>query len=276
LLQLGDETGKAVSKTFRHMVATDDVNLRRLKGMLLGAWIPQLLRALSQHFKTVLTSTLYIGPMRARSERYYRYQDLAVSEIDPDGKNFPMFLNSLTSRQIDDFSAWVERLFGYGVRVVRQTGHISINLVNGGISTNIVDVGYGVSQILPVLGQIWWARARPLAREVQGALALLAIEQPELHLHPAHQALLADALVGETAGEGPRERRMNYLVETHSETLVNRFGEFSADGRLQADDVQVILFDTIDNDSTQVRTVKFDDDGTLVDWPYGFFQPAAI
>ncbi|WP_445954446.1 AAA family ATPase [Thauera sp. SDU_THAU2] len=55
----------------------------------------------------------------------------------------------------------------------------------------------GYRKFLPVLGQIWWARNRTVSRNSRTPLALLAIEQPELHLHPAHQALLADALVGE-------------------------------------------------------------------------------
>jgi hypothetical protein len=276
MTRIGADAGKIVSKSIENLIRNNPKTLRRLNALLLGSWLPSLLRSLNLYFKSVLSSTLYIGPARARSERYYRYQDLAVSEIDPDGKNFPMFLNSLTSRQIDDFSSWVERLFGYGVRVARQTGHISINLVNGGVHTNIVDVGYGVSQILPVLGQIWWAKARPLTKEERSSpVGLLAIEQPELHLHPAHQALLADALVGETTPSEER-RRMNYVVETHSETLINRFGEFISLGKIRPDDVQIILFDALTDQSTQVRTVGFSEDGTLLDWPYGFFQPSAL
>jgi hypothetical protein len=135
----------------------------KLHDMLSLAALPSILSRIRSHLRAIITSTLYIGPARARSERYYRYQDLAVSEIDPDGKNFPMFLNSLTSGQIGQFSRWIEDLFGYGLHVSRQSGggHMSINLVARGLTTNIVDTGYGVSQILPVLGQIWWARNRP-------------------------------------------------------------------------------------------------------------------
>src|ERR1700729_3081267 len=118
--------------------------------------LPDMMNRASESFRLLTSQSLYIGPARARSERYYRYQDLAVSEIDPDGKNFPMFLNSLATHHIHSFSRWIEDLFGYGLRVSRQEGggHMSIDLVGKGITSNIVDTGYGVSQILPVLGQI--------------------------------------------------------------------------------------------------------------------------
>jgi predicted ATPase len=111
-------------------------------------------------------------------------------------------------------------------------------------------------------------------------MALLAIEQPELHLHPAHQALLADALVGEltvnVSDESSLNKRMHFLIETHSETLVNRLGELIAAGKILHSDVQVILFEALEDDTrlTDVRTSPFASTGELVDWPYGFFQPA--
>ncbi len=233
-----------------------------------------------EDLKTHLSSTLYIGPVRARSERYYRYQDLAVSEIDADGKNFPMFLNSLTKEQRDDFSRWVMKRFGYGVEVTPEAGHISINLRNGKYRTNIVDNGYGISQILPVLGQIWWAsrkRAKaygpPWVR--QNRSNILLIEQPELHLHPAHQALLADAIVGEGRSSS-KHGGVDFIIETHSEALVNRIGELVAEGRVAANDVQILIFETDSDDEreTNVRIADFDASGVLNNWPYGFFQPA--
>lgn len=223
----------------------------------------------------IINSVSYIGPARARSERYYRYQDLAVSEIDPDGKNFAVFLNSLSTGERRSFSRWIEGLFGYGVTLTTQPGHISINIIDRERTTNIVDTGYGLSQVLPVLGQIWWAalmRRNRIPRNYRRTRPILAIEQPELHLHPAHQALLADALTGSVEGS---TTGCSFVVETHSETLLNRLGELVAKGHISTRDVHVLLFDDdiTDIDSTVVRTVTFGEDGELVDWPYGFFQP---
>lgn len=252
----------------------------KVRNIIAVVVLADLLRRVDQQLRGILSGVLYIGPARARSERYYRYQDLSVSEIDPDGKNFPMFLNSLTYLQVQKLSSWIESLFGYGVSVRREGGHISIDLIARGNISNIVDTGYGVSQILPVLGQIWWARSRPqTAATRQAQVSVLAIEQPELHLHPAHQALLADALVGEV-GLTPEyryqpESRINFIVETHSETLVNRLGELINAGRLNHADVQIVLFepDATGAHVTTTRTSSFNQSGELIDWPYGFFQP---
>ncbi|WP_245432455.1 AAA family ATPase [Rhizobium sp. WW_1] len=276
--QIGAAQGKTVGRLFDSLASSPpgSTTYEQIALLVNAAALPNLFRSISSHLRSIFSATLYIGPARARSERYYRYQDLAVSEIDPDGKNFPMFLNSLRVSQVQEFSDWVRKLFGYGVSLSRSTGHISINLTNGGDETNIVDVGYGVSQILPVLGQIWWARNRVISRESRSPLSLLVIEQPELHLHPAHQALLADALVGDATASIERNNsagRMHYVVETHSETLVNRLGEFIAAKRVDPSEVQVILFEPDDDGTTtKVRTVEYNSDGALIDWPYGFFQ----
>ena len=235
-----------------------------------------LLREVNSRLRGTISQTLYIGPARARSERYYRYQDLSVSEIDPDGKNFAMFLNSLRWDQLESLSAWVERLFGYRVSLSKTSGHISINLKEEKNETNIVDTGYGVSQILPVLGQMWWAANRDRGGRAP-EISMLSIEQPELHLHPAHQSLLADALADELLQNSSRERaRLHFLVETHSETLVNRLGQLIGTGKISADDVQVLIFETSPANArkTDVRIASFGSSGELINWPYGFFQPA--
>jgi hypothetical protein len=262
---------------------TPDGFYAKFRSLVALAALADLLRQVDQQLRNILSGVLYIGPARARSERYYRYQDLSVSEIDPDGKNFPMFLNSLSYYQMERLSDWIKSLFGYGIRIRREGGHISIDLVSEGHTSNIVDTGYGVSQILPVLGQIWWARSRPpLPASRQRQVSLLAIEQPELHLHPAHQALLADALVGEVglSPDGPRGpgSRIHFVVETHSETLVNRLGELVGAGKLNHADVQIVLFepDSSVEQVTTIRTSSFNEAGELVDWPYGFFQPSIL
>lgn len=271
-------------KTFRKLI--QDVrtkNTKKLKSKLQELYISSLFIPLAQStFDTLreqMSQTLYIGPVRARSERYYRYQELAVSEIDPDGKNFPMFLNSLSGRQLSDFSQWVHDMFGYGVELSQPAGHISINLVVGENKTNIVDNGYGISQVLPVLGQIWWAANRPLMRGAGGAVGapIIAIEQPELHLHPAHQALLADAFVAHqrrSTGAGGTNRALQFIIETHSEALINRMGALISDKQIAAEDVQVLIFEGETSErTTEVKVASFDSDGALQNWPYGFFQP---
>lgn len=224
-------------------------------------------------------ATLYIGPARASGERFYRYQELEVSEIAPDGENLPMFLASLSNSELSEFSDWVEGIFGYGISVSRSVGHVSINLKRDGFHANVADTGYGVSQVLPILAQTWWAnrgRVRGISGRVSSVHApyrIFAMEQPELHLHPAHQAKLADVFV---ESYSQSKRPVNYVIETHSESLINRLGELIEDGKIPASAVQIVIFSDdgngTDPNGAGVRISNFDENGHLVSWPYGFFS----
>lgn len=250
------------------------IELRRL---LLIQSVISLLNSTSSALRQVIANSLYIGPARAPSERYYRYQDLAVSEIDSDGKNFPMFLNSLRASELEAFSDWVRSIFKFGVDIGRESGHMSIRVTGDRGAINIVDTGYGISQILPVLGQIWWANRRPRQTTLTPDTLVICVEQPELHLHPAHQALLAKVFVN-----SPKRRPSgnvlgspSLVVETHSETLINEIGALVAAGEADPSDVQILVFeeDRSDDSVTNVRRATFDEQGFLQNWPYGFFLP---
>lgn len=240
----------------------------------------QILELINENLTSFFHGVGYLGPARAAGERYYRKQELEVSEILPNGSNFPMFLDSLTISQKRAFSDWVENLFGYGVELKSFEGHISINLKAGKNSVNVTDTGYGVSQILPVLGTVWWASQRPPERWASITQNLnvrtIAIEQPELHLHPAHQAKLADVFAKgvSLAEDSAANRKVNVLIETHSEALINRLGELIENGVLDKNDVQIVVFSAEDdiNSPTKVSLAEFDDKGALTNWPFGFFN----
>lgn len=259
-------------------------NQEELNKLILLSIFPRLVNSCAENLNSIFESVLYIGPARSKSNRYYRYQDLSVSEIDPNGDNFPMFLNSLSPSQLKSFSEWVRKLFGYGISLKKESGHIAINLIYGDNKINIVDTGYGVSQLLPVLGQVWWANNKPRENtnikksEVEN-FRILAIEQPELHLHPAHQALLADSFAGAVNSFKSSDGRITkYVIETHSEAFINRIGEMISEKKLSFDDVSVLVFDQLGNDeeTTEIHISNFSEDGYLENWPYNFFVPVSV
>jgi hypothetical protein len=138
---------------------------------------------------------------------------------------------------------------------------------NAGTTVSHRDIGFGVSQVLPVLVNAAAMRER-----------LIAIEQPELHLHPAQQAELGDVFIESALGE----RKNTFLLETHSEHLIlrvmRRIRE-TAQGRLPPGAVSIrptdvaVLYVERDGDHSIVREMPLNERGELVKaWPGGFFE----
>ena len=143
------------------------------------------------------------------------------------------------------------------------------------IQVSHLDVGVGVSQVLPVL---------VAAYDRSTAGRILAIEQPELHLHPALQAELGDVFIESTLGMKRRKRR-TLLLETHSEHLIlrilRRIRE-TTDGELPEDKIPVhpddvaVLYVEPSRDGAVVTEIPITPDGDFEQrWPRGFFPERA-
>ena len=267
--------------------------MKRLHGIVLADRIPHLLNEIDSFLAATFKSVSYIGPLRATAERFYRQQDLAVDEVDPQGANLAMFLMGLSSSGQAEFSRWCQQSIGFSVEAKQNGAHVSINLRDStdGALFNIADMGFGYSQLLPVLATMWRAvSAGPTQHKDDSAMRpvmvspqldqeslpkIIAIEQPELHLHPRLQGRLARllcAIVNESKSSGTK---VHLVCETHSETIVNEVGRFVSKGMIKTDDVQVLVFEKKDGESTStVRKAEYDSDGVLLNWPYGFFFPS--
>ena len=138
------------------------------------------------------------------------------------------------------------------------------------------DTCFGYSQILPIITQIWdlSTSQQPCNSPTKQAPLVIAIEQPELHLHPALQAKLAKAFIASIKLAESNGYQLQMLIETHSETIINFFGQAIAAKKLSNKDVSVVLFDRDRGTKhTKVRTSGYDSDGYLTNWPVGFFAP---
>ena len=214
------------------------------------------------------------APIRSSPSRTY---DLAGSSPDPGGKNVPAYLQSV---YFQDRSRWLQlkdRLEQFGRRSglfeeigVKQLGGIEggpfqLQVRKAGTSRagprrNLIDVGYGVSQALPVLVELF----RPDAPQ------MLLFQQPEVHLHPSAQAALG-TLFCETAAAGRQ-----LIIETHSDYIVDRVLLDVRDRRtdLEAEDVSILYFQREDLD-VRIHSIRVDDEGSVLDAPEGyrrFFQ----
>lgn len=233
----------------------------------------------------------YIAPVRAEAIRYYREQGLQVEDIDPYGKNLQEFISSLNNEMADSYKNYCIHVLGVYPVITPFGGQNSISLRSPDSElTNLTDVGFGYSQILPIVTKLWYATQAftPTGSYLRNALQeTVLIEQPELHLHPAMQAKIADALI-ECALQGTKQAEAlhinnlmndslsNYcvIVETHSSSIVNRIGRRIREGKLSPDDVSIILFEKkLGEDNTIVKQIGYNEEGRLMDWPYGFFEP---
>ena len=219
----------------------------------------------------------YITPLRASAERYYRLQGLSVEEIDSQGQNIAMFIHNLAEGDRVKFSAWMNRFFGVSIITQPSQGHVSLFLKSEASENNgynLADTGFGYSQMLPILVQLWSAGTRkPSPVQQSNGPTIFAIEQPELHLHPKLQAKLADVFLA--AIEAAREIGVDLrlVIETHSEQIVSNLGLRIARGSAKTKDINIVLFEKEEMElPTKVRETSFDLNGVLNSWPYGFFE----
>jgi predicted ATPase len=133
-------------------------------------------------------------------------------------------------------------------RVARKKGSKRADMVS------IADVGFGVSQTLPVL----------VALLVAQPGQLVYIEQPELHLHPRAQAALAPILARATT------RGIKVVVETHSALLLRAVQTLVARGELATNLVKLHWFQRGDDGATAITSADLDEDGAFGAWPEDF------
>ena len=145
-----------------------------------------------------------------------------------------------------------------------EGGDLLLMDINNNTPVSHRDVGIGVSQVLPVLVQAYASKN-----------ALVAMEQPEIHLHPALQAELGDVFIESALGEN----RNRFVLETHSEHLIlrilRRIREAAAtkNPRIRASDVAVLYVNpSPDGQGAEVYEMEISDEGEILSqWPGGFF-----
>lgn len=239
------------------------------------------LGSMENYLKQTFLNIKYIAPLRATAERYYRIQHLAVEEVDPNGKNLPMFLDSLGDTLMRKYQKWTMENFNFRVDISKTSGHYSIKItIDGENEMNLSDMGFGYSQILPILTQIWYSSQvdgrRPKTRTLSKMPQIIAIEQPELHLHPDFQAKLADSIARIIQYTHKIDIDLRLIIETHSDIIVNRLGDCIINKLLIPDDVNIVIFNKENMLPTVIQTSTYDKFGNLTNWPIGFFQPSFI
>ncbi len=125
----------------------------------------------------------------------------------------------------------------------------------------ITDVGFGVSQVLPVLVEAFYCPPG----------SIVWMEQPEIHLHPQVQAELADVFISAIkARENGNERKIQMIIESHSEHFLTRLQRRIAEGEISPKDVAV-YFCKRSGDKTELEPLRINLFGDIENWPEHFF-----
>jgi hypothetical protein len=206
---------------------------------------------------------IWFGPIRTKPRR--TYDELSV-EFSPEGRHTPYLIRRmLRSRaaaiKLKEFIDKVGKASGLfqGVEIKSfgrgATARFELDIVLDGKALNILNVGYGVSQSLPIMVELL---ARPPG-------TWFAIQEPEIHLHPRAQAALGEVLFEMAAID-----RKRFLVETHSDFAIDRFRMKYREGTTRQPKGQVLFFERRDKHNV-VTPLAIGKDGELpVDQPENY------
>ncbi|HEL9845259.1 TPA: DUF3696 domain-containing protein, partial [Klebsiella pneumoniae] len=161
---------------------------------------------------------------------------------------------------LNGVSKWLARMGIADRLVVHQQGRSNryeLIVERGEIKSNLRDVGIGVSQVLPVLVVAYFSP--------QGSTIIL--EEPEIHLHPLAQAVLAEFFV-----EVSNERNIQFIVETHSEHLFRRMQTLISRETINPEEVGMYFVER--GEEATLRRLEIDEFGRLHNWPQDFFGDA--
>ncbi|MDE0126517.1 MAG: AAA family ATPase [Bryobacterales bacterium] len=206
------------------------------------------------------------APVRSRPRRTY---DPLPPERDPEGDYIPMYFSSLAIAEPTIWKNLKHELQSFGKSSglfdelsIRHLGHKRIEPFqiqvrrfgskHKGPMRNIIDVGYGVSQVLPLITELLQTDSE----------SMFLIQQPEVHLHPTAQAALG-SLFCQIANW-----KQQLIVETHSDYIVDRIRMDVRDKKsnLNAEDVSILYFERDDLDS-KIHCLRLDEYGNILSAP---------
>jgi predicted ATPase len=239
------------------------------------AFLSDLELAFQQHLERLS----YLGPLRSPPERLYSWSGVVPQDVGWQGESAiqailasgQRALNFKHGARLRPFRAvvgrWLEDLgllSSFNLTEVapdRDLYEVRVRAQSRSEEVALSDVGFGVSQVLPVVTQVFYAPP--------GSTVL--IEQPELHLHPAAQSALGDLFIDAIqAREDAAPRGVQLIVESHSEHVLRRIQRRVAERRLSDSDVAVYVCNQSPSGS-RIDRLQLDLFGDIRNWPPDFF-----
>ncbi|HAX90153.1 MAG TPA: hypothetical protein DCY91_28895 [Cyanobacteria bacterium UBA11370] len=228
-------------------------------------------------FEKLFQNIYYLGPLRDYPRRSYAWAGQQPQDVGRRGElAVPALLAARSLPKIsrgrghkrqtieERVAEWLrelELIYDFRLQPIaenRKEYEVRVRRSANASEVLIPDVGFGVSQILPVLVLCYYAP--------EGSTIIL--EQPEIHLHPSVQAGLADVFI-----DVIKTRDIQIIVESHSEHLLRRLQRRVAEEKedLKSKDSALYFCQTTANGISQQTLLKLDDFGNINNWPDKFF-----
>ncbi|MGE1128466.1 DUF3696 domain-containing protein [Bacillus wiedmannii] len=243
-----------------------------------------LFMELIRYLNFYANNIFYIGPFRKTPERSYRYRENAVNYVGHDGEFAPAILGQDIRKGgelINQVSNWLSKNLNHRIDVEDLMGtehggrtdlfRLMVTDEITGQKNNLIDVGHGLSQLIPIVVQTFLHKSKTFYGEKNSLKKLHIIEQPELHLHPSAQACLIDLFM-----DGTRKKhglKNKFLVETHSEHMIIRLRRYIIEGKISPKEVAIYYTEKEkDKNHNIIRQLEIDEFGNISNWPEGFFE----
>jgi len=229
----------------------------------------------------MLAGISYLGPLRNHPQRTYQWSGDTPEDVGQKGefavpailaaRDDGRKLNRGKKRQMKPFAEFVAEwltemgvIHSFSVRPVaegRKEFEVLIKTQAWSPEVKITDVGFGVSQVLPALVQAFYCPPH----------STVWMEQPEIHLHPQVQSVLADVFLSAVqAYQDGEKRNVQLIIESHSEHFLTRLQRRIAEGLIAPNDVAV-YFCRNTKDGAVLEPLDLDLFGEIKNWPPDFF-----
>ncbi len=226
-------------------------------------------------FKTIY----YLGPLRSKTDRLYSWSGITPESVGYSGENTVSAILASRGRKISlgykKATKPLEQLVAESLKRMgliesfevkpiskqRQEYEVKVRTKGSKDWVDLPDVGFGISQVLPVLVQCFYAPA--------GSIILM--EQPEIHLHPNAQSALADVMINViNSRENGADRNIQLIIETHSEHFLRRLQRRIAEDAVPQEKVSA-YFANISKTPATLEPLQIDIFGNIRNWPENFF-----
>ncbi|MBW7876123.1 MAG: DUF3696 domain-containing protein [Candidatus Cloacimonetes bacterium] len=233
---------------------------------------------LNLRHEKLFRSLFYLGPLRTKAERLYSWTGIEPESVGYAGENAIAAILAARNRKIslgfkqkakpfEEILALklkemglIEEFKVNPISKERQEYEVKVRTKGSKDWVDLPDVGFGISQVLPVLVQCFSAPP--------GSIILM--EQPEIHLHPHAQSALADVMIDIINSRENGSRDIQLIIETHSEHFLRRLQRRIAENKISQEQVSA-YFSNISKSPAVLEPLQIDTYGNILNWPEQFF-----